>query len=312
MPQELKTIAERLETDFEASSEDEVLEELANKTYYRSSRVRMFYSKLGGSHKTPVPFIELRVWVISENPYEDWQEELKEQLDYLEKFYFTSIQHAIDAGEAMRVDLEEHQSLDPKFEARLRTMVHENVANVEGTVLNELLEDQYDISMTIQGREKAVEIDGDEALISFYRTGLPSDKWYLDRIYRYGCKFDRDGQIQYEYVESKDQFPYIHHLTELPPVDEQWEERVKPLIVGHEKLQSVAQRQYEEVMGREWETGYHAQLYDDWHGERRVVVRDAQGRFVPKGQFKPEQLEIYKKMKEKEEEMREDWEPFER
>lgn len=310
MPQEnLRTIAERLETDFEADSNDEVLQELANKTYYRSSQVRCYYSTTAGG--TPVPFIELRVWVISEDPYKNWEEELKEQLDYLERFYFTSLEYALEQGEAEKVDLTEDQTLDPKFEARLRTMVSENVADIEGSVLNEILQEQHGISMTIKGKEDRVKIDGDEAVISFYRTGLPSDKWYLDRIYRYGCKFDEQGQLQYEYVESKHQFPNVYRLRELPPVDEQWKERHEPKLQDFEDLQMLAKRQYEEVLGKEWRVGYQADLYHDWQGETRVVVRDAKGRFVEKGQFTPEQLEIYREMKEKEEELKEDWERFE-
>lgn len=303
----LETIAEQLENDFEASSSDDVLDELANETYYRSSRVRMYYSTRGGS--TPIPFIELRVWVISEYP-KRWQEELKKQLDYLEEFYFTSLEYALEQGEAIKVDLEEHQSLDSRFEARLRTLVGENIANVEESILNEVLREKYNLSMTIQGREDRVEIDGDEALISFYRTGLPKRKWFLDRIYRYGCKFDREGNLDLEYVESKEQFPYIHRIRELPPVDEQWEEYHRPKLTDFEDLQTLAMREYEEL-GLEWRTGYRADFYEDWYGKKKIVIRDARGRFVESGQLKPSNMEVFEEMKEKEEELMDDWEKFE-
>jgi len=184
--------------------EDEIKKHLLNETYYRTSRVRMYYSTTYTKKSTPTPFCEIRVWKVTEKPTGN-QEEMIRTLDNIEDYYLTSItEWAKKFGIVNFTDLDAEDELDASFYLSKKAGGLYTRAKVEATSINPQLNLQDTSRMTIKGQENNTKIDGLDTLVSLIRTGLPKRRWKLNKTYRYVCFFDDDGYPKYEYVEDLD------------------------------------------------------------------------------------------------------------
>lgn len=284
--------------------EDEV-QELANKKYYRSSRVRMYYATEYEGN-TPIPFCEVRVWVISENP-SDWQPRLKKELDVIEDFYLTSIsEQATEKVESTDIRGE----ITEQFESRIDKIGTQSVANVDKANAQNFL-DELDVNMRINGREDNVEIDGQEAIISWFRTGLKSTDWTPNRIYRYIAFFDSDGNIKQrtqrggtqEYVESRENFKNLASKGIIPwdkvpakeiDLERSWDWYKEKRLQNKDARNTLTMKMLKEETGKEWRTGYDTEFF--WNRGKPVIgVYRKAPKYRHKGRFISE--EKYKQLK---------------
>jgi len=304
------------ERKIEDSSEDELKEALAKRSFYRNSRVRMYYSNTYTESQTPTPFCEVRVWSISEYRDDEAQKKLKQALDHIEDFYLDSISdYAKQWGVVVSEDLTEQQTLDEEFARKPKDMAGVyKPAKIDQTVINNVfIDDIEDVSQyKILGREDNVRIDGQEALISFLRTGLPKSDWNLNEIFRYVCFFDQTGYPAYEYVESdvnlqKYRLPQPigdrRKYDVFPTPFKAWKKR-KERLEDKQRRRKIVSAVFEDKTGERFTDKHTTSFYTDRWGNPRVAVYK-KGEVGQVTSWKPSAFKVYEEILEKEKEKRE-------
>lgn len=272
---ELEELGRYLEGE-EVEIDERSLEEIRKKEYYRSSRVRMYYVvPKAEKGETPVPFCEVRVWVLTREP-RDLQDKLKEELDFLEDYFLWSIgDWARPQGNAVS---DEPTTTLEDYTGRLRPLPGQARSDVEDTLVQPTLR-RMNLEYKIEGREDSVKIDGEEAIVSWFRTGLPTSEWNLGRIYRYIAFFDKNGNIKREYVESKANFIRMgissRRLSKMVEIDIEgtWLDWHLPSLEKPENREEIAKRRLKEDKDMSWKGIYMTDL--EWRkGEPWIVVTD--------------------------------------
>lgn len=299
------------------SSEEDIKKTLKGKRFYRNSRVRMYYSNTYTESATPTPFCEVRVWSISEQKDKEAQKKLREALDRIEDFYLDSISdYAKRWGVVVHEDLTEEHELDENFARYPEDMKGVYIpAKIDQTVINNVfIDDIEDVSQyKIQGREENVVIDGQEALISFLRTGLPKDRWNLDEVFRYVCFFDQTGYPAYEYVESdanlqKYQMPPSigdrRRYEIFPAPFKAWKKR-KQRLEDKQQRRKIASSVFEERTEERFTDKHTTAFYTDRWGNPRIGIYK-KGHSGQITSWKPSAFETYEKILEKKKKKLED------
>jgi hypothetical protein len=160
---------------------------------YRNMKLRMYYSKVN-PEKTPLPFAEFRVFVITDKKSIIPEEFFDEILDKLE-FIFQSV----------RISREQNAIY------------------------------------YIEGVERNREIEKDEALEYFLRTGVEVE---LGMPFRQVTFFDKEGKIKKNYNEAM--IRDVEKVTFALSAFRDWKGRMKQLRVFEDDVKGLSMEEFEE------------------------------------------------------------------
>lgn len=219
--------------------------------------------------KTPTPFLELRVWLITTKPvsFNIWKPRLEKELDWLE-FILSGPRSKAFIQKKLNEEIKVGEVKEGKFSVDIGTPGNTMRYTIIGMEINRKIDLDEAIG-TIPPRRGEGITRG-----NFATTGLPVSEWNFYTTYRYACFFKRNGDLKREYNEREirileseavsDYRVWLKYITESPEFRERY------------------MKWYMARRGYKWKKGYKAYPPYIWKGRPVIAVR-YKGRLVKGG-----------------------------